>query len=136
MDNASVCDTMAVAFGIMLKKLYNVEFHSENNRIRCLAHIVNLIVQAILHSLCEADDPEQTDYFLKNKHLPFHSEDEDFEDDEDNIVDEEEEDDDIDYEALVREVEAAGKAQAAPVGAVQKVTIFQSRWVLSSDLNL
>jgi hypothetical protein len=37
-----------------------------------MAHVVNLIVQAILVELSEADDPEQDDYYIPNKHIPFH----------------------------------------------------------------
>ena len=37
-----------------------------------MAHVVNLIVQAILAELNEADDPEQDDYYIPNKHIPFH----------------------------------------------------------------
>jgi hypothetical protein len=65
MDNASVCDVLARAAGIMLLKKYGLQFHPQNARIRCLAHIVNLIVQCLLSSLNEADDPEKDDYFTK-----------------------------------------------------------------------
>ncbi|KAI0363170.1 hypothetical protein BV20DRAFT_930129, partial [Pilatotrama ljubarskyi] len=42
-------------------------------RIRCIAHVVNLVVQKILSELFEADDPALADYYeLWNKHLPFH----------------------------------------------------------------
>jgi len=34
--------------------------------------VVNLIVQALLAALNEADDPEKDDYYIPNKHLPFH----------------------------------------------------------------
>ena len=37
-----------------------------------MAHGVNLIVQAILAELNEADNPEQDDYYILNKHIPFH----------------------------------------------------------------
>ena len=37
-----------------------------------MAHVVNLIVQAILAELNEANDPEQDDYYIPNKHIPFH----------------------------------------------------------------
>ena len=37
-----------------------------------MAHVVNLIVQAILTELNEADNPEQDDYYIPNKHIPFH----------------------------------------------------------------
>lgn len=37
-----------------------------------MKHIINLIVQAMLASLDEAKDPDEEDYFVPNKHLPFH----------------------------------------------------------------
>jgi hypothetical protein len=37
-----------------------------------MAHVINLIVQAMLASLDEAKDPDEEDYFVPNKHLPFH----------------------------------------------------------------
>ncbi|KAG2362384.1 hypothetical protein BDR07DRAFT_1407185 [Suillus spraguei] len=37
-----------------------------------MAHVVNLIVQVMLASLDEARDPDEEDYFVPNKHLPFH----------------------------------------------------------------
>ena len=58
MDNASVFDVLVRAAGIMLLKKYGLQFHPQNARIRCLAHVVNLIVQYLLASLNEAEDPE------------------------------------------------------------------------------
>jgi hypothetical protein len=72
MDNASVCDVLARAAGIMLLKKYGLQFHPQNARICCLAHVVNLIVQCLLALLNEAEDPEMDDYYIPNKHLPFH----------------------------------------------------------------
>lgn len=78
MDNASACDTLAETLGKLLFDKYGIHFHSENNRIRCLAHIVNLVVQAILKALDEADSSDEVDYFLLHKDLPIHyDEDED-----------------------------------------------------------
>lgn len=72
MDNASVCDVLARAAGIMLLQKYGLNVHALNARIRCMAHVVNLIVQALLAALDEADDPDKDDYYIANKHLPFH----------------------------------------------------------------
>jgi hypothetical protein len=72
MDNASVCDVLARSAGVLLLQKYGLQFHPQNARIRCMAHVVNLIVQAILVELNEADDPEQDDYYIPNKHIPFH----------------------------------------------------------------
>lgn len=72
MDNASVCDVLARSAGVLLLQKYGLQFHPQNARIRCLAHVVNLVVQAILAELDEADDPEQEDYYIPNKHIPFH----------------------------------------------------------------
>jgi hypothetical protein len=72
MDNASVCDVLARSAGVLLLQKYGLQFHPQNARIRCMAHVVNLIVQAILAELNEANDPEQDDYYIPNKHIPFH----------------------------------------------------------------
>jgi hypothetical protein len=72
MDNASVCDVLARAAGIMLLKKYGLQFHPQNAWICCLAHVVNLIVQCLLALLNEAEDPKMDDYYIPNKHLPFH----------------------------------------------------------------
>lgn len=40
--------------------------------IRCFCHVINLVVQAILASLREADDPDNVDYYSLNKEQPFH----------------------------------------------------------------
>lgn len=77
MDNASVCDVIARSAGVMLLKKYGVKFHEENARIRCMAHVVNLIVQSLLAALDEANDPDLDDYYIPNKHLPFHYDPED-----------------------------------------------------------
>lgn len=37
-----------------------------------MAHVVNLIVQALLAALNEANDPDKDNYYLSNKHLQFH----------------------------------------------------------------
>jgi len=43
-----------------------------NLHIRCFCHVVNLVVQAILTALGEADDPDNIDYCSLNKEQPFH----------------------------------------------------------------
>lgn len=39
---------------------------------RCLAHVVNLVVQKILAALDEAEDPDDKDEYVENKDLPIH----------------------------------------------------------------
>ena len=69
MDNASPNDVLARTLRVLLLKRYGIHFTPENGQIRCLAHVVNLIVQKILHELFEADDPALQDYYeLFNKH--------------------------------------------------------------------
>jgi hypothetical protein len=72
MDNASSCDVLARVLGVLLMERYGLTFHSDNARIRCLAHIVNITVQALLKELDEADDVDWFDWFEGNKHLPIH----------------------------------------------------------------
>jgi hypothetical protein len=72
MDNASNCDVLARVLGILLMERYGMEFHSDNARIRCLAHVVNIVVQTLLKQLNEAEDPEILDWFEGSRHLPVH----------------------------------------------------------------
>ncbi|EPS96490.1 hypothetical protein FOMPIDRAFT_48168 [Fomitopsis schrenkii] len=51
---------------------YGIHFSPENGQIRCLAHVVNLVVQQILSALINADDPTVNDWYLLHKFLPFH----------------------------------------------------------------
>ena len=77
MDNASVCNVITRSAGIMLLKKYDLHFHEGNAHIHCMAHVVNLIVQSLLVSLDGATDPDSEDYYIHNKHLPFHYDPED-----------------------------------------------------------
>lgn len=72
MDNAQVNYVMAQFLSKLLYELYGIHFSPDNQFIRCLAHVVNLIVQAILHFIDEADDPNIEDWFIPNKNLPYH----------------------------------------------------------------
>src|ERR1700754_1680076 len=72
MDNASVCDSMARAVAVFLKQKYDISFRPENSRIRCMAHILNLVVQAFLSGLGDAEDPDQNDYYYLHKHDSIH----------------------------------------------------------------
>jgi hypothetical protein len=53
-------------------KKFDIQFIPENSQIRCLAHVVNLVVQKLLAALDEAEDPEVEDTYIPNKDLPFH----------------------------------------------------------------
>ena len=72
MDNASNCDTLARILGVLLMERYGIPFHSNNAHIRCLSHVVNIVVQTILKNLNEADDPDVNDWYEANKNLPIH----------------------------------------------------------------
>lgn len=37
-----------------------------------MCHVINLVVQAILHAIGEADNPDITDYYTLNKENPIH----------------------------------------------------------------
>lgn len=56
----------------MILSKYGIQFHPENSRIRCLAHVVNLVAQAILGDLKEADDPDVDDYFPQHRKDELH----------------------------------------------------------------
>ncbi|KAF5335248.1 hypothetical protein D9758_017381 [Tetrapyrgos nigripes] len=73
MDNASACDSMAKFLQKLLNRRYqDLQVHVENSRIWCLAHVINLIVQAILKVLEEAESSDDVDYYLLHKDQPIH----------------------------------------------------------------
>lgn len=73
MDNASANDVFARTLSPLLQQLYGIHFVPENGQIRCLAHVVNLVVQTFLKHLDEVpDSPQDDDYYEQNKSAPFH----------------------------------------------------------------
>ena len=70
-DNASVNDVLLLTVGRILLAKYGIPV-SPNLHIRCVCHVVNLVVQAILATLGEADDPDDLDYYTLNKEQPLH----------------------------------------------------------------
>jgi hypothetical protein len=70
-DNASVNDILISTISCILLAKYGIP-PSPNLQIRCVCHVVNLVVQAILASLGEADDPDKVDYYTLNKEQPLH----------------------------------------------------------------
>ena len=106
MDNASSCDVVARVLGILLMERYGLPFHEDNARIRCLAHVVNIVVQTILKQLDEAEDPDILDWFDANKHLPIHydaDEDEDVREMEAEAIDEARKDDMNDADEILKD---------------------------------
>ena len=52
---------------------YNIPINP-NLHVQCLCHVVNLVVQAILSALSEAENPDNIDYYtVDGKHAPVHS---------------------------------------------------------------
>lgn len=54
-DNATNMDTFFDAFQVMLEEKLGVPFDKENQRIRCLAHIVNLCAKDIMRNVDETE---------------------------------------------------------------------------------
>lgn len=78
MDNVSSNDVLARTLGQLLTK-YDVEFDPVNGQIRCMPHVINLVVQKILSVLCDAQvssdsvaDPDVEDYHPTTKRYPVH----------------------------------------------------------------
>ncbi|KAJ7876318.1 hypothetical protein B0H14DRAFT_2252522, partial [Mycena olivaceomarginata] len=72
LDNARTNDVLIRALSDILRQGFDIQWAPENSQIRCIAHVVNLVVQKILATLDEAHDPEEQDYYIPNKDLPFH----------------------------------------------------------------
>ncbi|KAF4609484.1 hypothetical protein D9613_012328 [Agrocybe pediades] len=70
-DNASVNDVLVATTGRLLLARYGIPF-TPDMHIRCIAHVINLVVQSFLHALDEAADPETEDWYDLNKSAPLH----------------------------------------------------------------
>lgn len=45
---------------------------SDDIHIRCIAHVINLMVQAFLVGMDEAEDPDELDWFEADSNIPLH----------------------------------------------------------------
>ncbi|KAG8940951.1 hypothetical protein FRC04_004865 [Tulasnella sp. 424] len=73
MDNATSNDVLARSLATLLVK-YDVQFDSKSGQIRCLPHVINLVVQQILSKLSSSDvaDPDVDDYYNEAKKHSVH----------------------------------------------------------------
>jgi hypothetical protein len=75
MDNASTKDVLFMHTVRALLTLYDIP-EQPDKQIRCLAHILNLVAQAILGALKEVDDcvedGDESDHFFQHKNAPVH----------------------------------------------------------------
>jgi hypothetical protein len=58
MDNASVNSVMMESITELIKEWYNVSLTQQHAQGHCLAHIINLLIQGMLHVLREAESPD------------------------------------------------------------------------------
>ncbi|EMD37211.1 hypothetical protein CERSUDRAFT_74181 [Gelatoporia subvermispora B] len=73
MDNMLANNVMAWTLARILPKRYpEVHFAPENSQIRYLACVINLVVQKMLNSLDDTNDPDLSDYYFSQKFLPIH----------------------------------------------------------------
>ena len=127
-DNASVNDVIIEVTGQIILQKYNVPY-TPDMHIRCIAHVVNLIVQAFLAAMDEADSPDDIDYFLLHKESPIHY---DPDDDEDHIAMESE---DVDLEAMdVNGDEVLDIAEEKAIEEIQHSSPLKRVFNLSPDL--
>jgi hypothetical protein len=114
-DNASVNDVVVSTASRCLLARYGIAFQPDCH-IRCIAHIVNLVVQALLSTLEEADDPDILDYFEIHKGEAIHY---NVDDDEDQAALEAEE---IDEQDVAEDVEMDPEEEKMATGsALQRV---------------
>ena len=110
-------DVIVATVACYLLSKYGI-LESPNQQIRCLCHVINLVVQSILATLGEADDPRDNDHFLLNKAQPLHL---DIDNDPDQVVLDREEfnDEDIQVEEnIVIEDEEKPSAVQSPLSKV------------------
>ncbi|KAJ7746207.1 hypothetical protein B0H14DRAFT_3514356 [Mycena olivaceomarginata] len=72
LDNASANNVLLQALAWLLMSKFDIQFVPANSQVRCLAHVVNLVVQRLLAALDDAEDPDTADDYLPNKDRPFH----------------------------------------------------------------
>ncbi|KAJ7855756.1 hypothetical protein B0H14DRAFT_2507963 [Mycena olivaceomarginata] len=72
LDNAAPNDVLLRALSRLLREKFDIQFVPANSQIRCLAHVVNLVVQKLLAALEDLPDPDLVDDYLPNKDLPIH----------------------------------------------------------------
>ena len=103
MDNASVNDVIVETVARCLLTRYGIP-ESSNMHIRCIAHVINLVVQDFLAGMDEADDPDIFDWFESNKEAPLHYD--PATDPEQLALEKETDDDTIDLSLTPTEIEA------------------------------
>ncbi|KAK6966423.1 eukaryotic translation initiation factor 3 [Favolaschia claudopus] len=72
LDNVASNKILVEALARLLREKFNIPFNPLNSQIRCIAHVINLVVQKFLSALDEAADPENDDYFESTKDQPIH----------------------------------------------------------------
>jgi hypothetical protein len=73
MDNASSNDVLVRTLAAGLKERYDMDVDVKSLQGRCIAHVVNLVVQKLLHSMnVVPDDPDHLDYFAADIDAPLH----------------------------------------------------------------
>ena len=70
-DNASMNDVIVSTVARCLLACYGIPY-TPDEHIRCIAHVINLVIQDFLAAIDEADDPDDIDYYEINKNLPIH----------------------------------------------------------------
>lgn len=152
MDNGSPNDVMARSLSHLLWVRYHLSYDAAEHRIRCMGHVVNLVAQAMLFAIEEAEDPEVNDYFEIHKFEPIHLDDElaeklygildkDFEAvssevmetekvDEDSNEDEEWSDEELTelLEAVESKESADAKAREQSASAIKKVCLLRYKY--------
>ncbi|KAJ7789136.1 hypothetical protein B0H14DRAFT_3503384 [Mycena olivaceomarginata] len=66
-DNVAANDVLIRTLSRFLMEKFDIQFTPANSQIRCIAYVVDLVVQKLLSALDETTDHKDDDYYVPSK---------------------------------------------------------------------